>query len=94
MKTLLTLGAAAALIGTAAHAAEIKTGYAAANGLDYYYEISGEGEPLLLLHGGLGSTDMFKPVMPALTEHRQVIATICRGTAAPSCATARSTSSI
>ena len=45
-----------------------------ANGLKYYYEISGKGEPLLLLHGGLGSIDMFKPIMPAFTEHRQVIA--------------------
>lgn len=74
MKTLATLAAAAVFAATAADAAEKKTGYASANGLDYYYEISGEGEPLLLLHGGLGSTDMFKPVMPALTEHRQVIA--------------------
>lgn len=52
---------------------------AAANGIDYYYEISGEGEPLLLLHGGLGSTDMFAPVMPALAEHRQVIAVDLHG---------------
>lgn len=74
MKTLMTLAAAAVIAAAAAQAAEKKTGYVAANGLDYYYEISGEGEPLLLLHGGLGSTDMFKPVMPALTEHRQVIA--------------------
>lgn len=74
MKTLSTLATAAALFATAADAADRKTGYAAANGLDYYYEISGEGEPLLLLHGGLGSTDMFAPVMPALTGHRQVIA--------------------
>jgi pimeloyl-ACP methyl ester carboxylesterase len=79
MKMLPTLATAATLIATAAHAAEVKTGYAAANGLDYYYEISGEGEPLLLLHGGLGSTDMFRPVMPALTEHRQVIAVDLHG---------------
>lgn len=79
MKTLSTLATAAALFATAADAADKKTGYAAANGLDYYYEISGEGEPLLLLHGGLGSTDMFKPVMPALTEHRQVIAVDLQG---------------
>jgi pimeloyl-ACP methyl ester carboxylesterase len=78
MKTLATIAAVAALSATAAQAAD-KTGYAEANGLNYYYEISGEGEPLLLLHGGLGSTDMFRPVMPALTEHRQVIAVDLHG---------------
>jgi pimeloyl-ACP methyl ester carboxylesterase len=56
-----------------------KTGYAKANGLKYYYEISGKGDPLLLLHGGLGSTDMFKPIMPAFTEHRQIIAIDLQG---------------
>jgi len=78
-KMLPTLAAAATLAATAAFAAEKKAGYAAANGLDYYYEISGEGEPILLLHGGLGSTDMFKPIMPAFTGHRQVIAVDLQG---------------
>jgi pimeloyl-ACP methyl ester carboxylesterase len=45
----------------------------AVNGLDYYYEIHGQGEPLLLLHGGLGSIDMFGPVLHQLAETRQVI---------------------
>lgn len=48
-------------------------GYAAANGVNYYYQIHGRGEPLLLLHGGLGSIDMFGPVLPLLSESRQVI---------------------
>jgi pimeloyl-ACP methyl ester carboxylesterase len=56
-----------------------KTGYAAANGLNYYYEIRGEGAPLLLLHGGLGSIDMFAPVMPDLAEGRTVIAVDLQG---------------
>ena len=49
------------------------TGYVSANDIEYYYEIHGEGEPLLLLHGGLGSADMFEPILPILTENRQVI---------------------
>jgi pimeloyl-ACP methyl ester carboxylesterase len=49
------------------------SGYIEANGVNYYYEIHGQGEPLLLLHGGLGSIDMFAPVLPALAEGRQVI---------------------
>jgi pimeloyl-ACP methyl ester carboxylesterase len=52
----------------------IRTGHVPANGVDYYYEIHGAGEPLLLLHGGLGSIDMFRHSLPALAEKRQVIA--------------------
>ena len=54
--------------------APTKKGYVAANGVNYYYEIRGRGEPLLLLHGGLGSIDMFAPILPALAKARQVIA--------------------
>jgi pimeloyl-ACP methyl ester carboxylesterase len=81
VKALRTFAAIAALTLAAfsAQGAEPKTGYVKANGLKYYYEISGKGEPLLLLHGGLGSTDMFKPILPALTEHRQVIAVDLHG---------------
>ncbi len=50
-----------------------KRGHVAVNGLSYYYEIHGDGEPLLLLHGGLGSIDMFGPILPALSKTRQVI---------------------
>jgi pimeloyl-ACP methyl ester carboxylesterase len=48
-------------------------GYVPANGIDYYYEIHGQGEPLLLLHGGLGSIEMFGSVLPTLAKERQVI---------------------
>jgi pimeloyl-ACP methyl ester carboxylesterase len=44
------------------------------NGLSLYYELHGTGEPLVLLHGGLGAIEMFGPVPPALAEGRQVIA--------------------
>ncbi|HEX6133526.1 MAG TPA: alpha/beta fold hydrolase, partial [Longimicrobiales bacterium] len=53
--------------------APVRSGHIEANGVSYYYEIHGRGEPLLLLHGGLGSIDMFGPVLPMLTENRQVI---------------------
>jgi pimeloyl-ACP methyl ester carboxylesterase len=59
--------------------APIGTGYVEAGGIDYYYEIHGEGEPLLLLHGGLGSIDMFDPILPALAEHRRVVAVDLHG---------------
>jgi pimeloyl-ACP methyl ester carboxylesterase len=56
-----------------------KTGYLPINGVNYYYEIRSEGEPLLLLHGGLGSIDMFGPVLPILAKGRTVIAVDLQG---------------
>jgi pimeloyl-ACP methyl ester carboxylesterase len=56
-----------------------KSGHVRANGIAYYYEIHGEGAPLLLLHGGLGSIGMFGPVLPAFAATRQVIAVDLHG---------------
>jgi pimeloyl-ACP methyl ester carboxylesterase len=78
MRTL-ALAALLALAGVVNSAEPTKSGYVPANGIRYYYEISGKGEPLLLLHGGLGSTDMFAPLLPSLAEHRQVIAVDLHG---------------
>ena len=50
------------------------TGCVAVNGLNLYYEIHGSGEPLIALHGGLGSTAMMSPILPSLAQHRRVIA--------------------
>src|SRR4030095_7145347 len=55
------------------------TGRARVNGVDYYYEIHANGEPMLLLHGGLGSIDMFAPVLPAFAKGRAVIAVDLQG---------------
>ena len=49
-------------------------GYAAVNGLNLYYEIHGTGKPLVLLHGGFGTVEMFGQLLPALAQTRQVIA--------------------
>ena len=49
------------------------TGYVSANGVDYWFEIRGKGEPLLLLHGGLMSTAGFGPTLTRLAESRRVI---------------------
>jgi pimeloyl-ACP methyl ester carboxylesterase len=53
-----------------------KTGgnYAEVNGIRLYYEVHGAGEPLVLLHGGLGAVEMFGEVLPLLAEGRQVVA--------------------
>jgi pimeloyl-ACP methyl ester carboxylesterase len=56
-----------------------KSGYASVNGLRLYYEIHGNGEPLILLHGGLGSVEMFGPNVAAFAATRKVIAVELQG---------------
>ena len=54
--------------------------YVDLNGLHLYYEVHGSGKPLILVHGGLGSGEMFGPVLPALVAGgRQVIAPDLQG---------------
>jgi pimeloyl-ACP methyl ester carboxylesterase len=55
----------------------VQTGFAPVNGLRMYYEIHGaatEHVRLLMLHGSIGTIDMFGPLLPSLAETRQVIA--------------------
>ncbi|KQZ26117.1 alpha/beta fold hydrolase [Caulobacter sp. Root1472] len=52
----------------------IQKGHVEAGGVRYGYEIHGAGAPLLLLHGGFGTMDMFGPVLGRLAAGRQVIA--------------------
>lgn len=63
----------------AATPAADKSGHLPINGVDYYYEVRGQGEPLLLLHGGLGSIEMFGPALTQLSATRQVIAVDLQG---------------
>lgn len=54
---------------------KFQSGYSEVNGLKMYYEIYGEGSPLVLIHGG-GSTiqTTFGNIIPLLSKSRQVIA--------------------
>src|SRR5256885_1162510 len=47
--------------------------YAEVNGINLYYETHGTGRPLVLLHGGLGSGEMFGPVLPLIAERHKVV---------------------
>jgi pimeloyl-ACP methyl ester carboxylesterase len=51
----------------------------AVNGIELYTETRGAGRPLVLLHGGLGSGEMFGPVLPVLAAGRQVITVDLQG---------------
>ena len=35
-----------------------ETGYAPVNGIEMYYAVFGSGDPILLIHGGLGHADI------------------------------------
>ena len=54
---------------------DFTNGYSEVNGLKMYYEIYGQGKPLVLIHGG-GSTiqSNFEKVIPLFAKNRKVIA--------------------
>jgi len=56
-----------------------KSGHVKANGVDYYYALYGKGEPLLLLHGGLGQIEMFGQNLATLAASRTVIGVDLQG---------------
>ena len=53
--------------------------YADVNGINLYYETHGQGRPLVLLHGGLMSSEAFGPLLPALAANHKVIAVDLQG---------------
>ena len=53
--------------------------YADVNGINLYYQTHGTGRPLILLHGGLMSGEMFDPILPILTDDHQVITVDLQG---------------
>ena len=54
-------------------------GLAPINGLQLYYESYGKGTPLVLLHGGYGTSGMFADLVPKLATDRRVIAVDLQG---------------
>jgi pimeloyl-ACP methyl ester carboxylesterase len=56
-----------------------KSGYAPVNGIKLYYAIYGKGQPLLLLHGGLGTADYWGDQVPVFAKRYQVIVVDSRG---------------
>jgi pimeloyl-ACP methyl ester carboxylesterase len=53
--------------------------YADVNGLSLHYEEHGAGEPLILLHGGIGAGEMFGAILPALAAGRRVVTVDLQG---------------
>jgi pimeloyl-ACP methyl ester carboxylesterase len=56
------------------------SGYASANGMEVYYEVYGEGRPIILLHGAFMTNEMnWGKLIPELSKTRKVIAIELRG---------------
>lgn len=51
-----------------------RTGYAPVNGLQMYYEIHGEGQPLVVLHGSFMTLELLRDLIAGFARSRQVIA--------------------
>src|ERR1700761_6504297 len=56
------------------------SGYAPVNGIKVYYEVYGEGKPLVLLHGAFYTIEMnWSQLIPELSKTRKVIAIELQG---------------
>ena len=55
------------------------SGYAPVNGIKIWYAVFGHGQPVILLHGGLGNSHYWGNQVPALAKHYQVIVMDSRG---------------
>lgn len=55
------------------------SGYAPVNGVKIWYAVFGEGQPVVLLHGGLGNSDYWGNQVPELAKHYKVIVMDSRG---------------
>lgn len=56
-----------------------ESGYADVNGVKIWYQTYGEGDPLMLIHGGFGSVEMFGPNIALLAADRKVIGVDLQG---------------
>jgi pimeloyl-ACP methyl ester carboxylesterase len=57
----------------------VKSGYARVNDIKMYYAIFGSGDPVLLIHGGLGHADIWSNQVADLAKDHQVIVADSRG---------------
>lgn len=56
-----------------------QSGYAPVNGIEMYYAVFGAGDPVLLIHGGLGHADIWSSQVATLSRTHKVIVADSRG---------------
>ncbi len=85
-RPLLVLGAAALALSahtTTAGGQAMRTpdskGHANVNGVELYYEVHGDGPPLIMLHGGVTPSEMFGAPLAEMARAHRVVALHARG---------------
>lgn len=58
---------------------EVKSGFAAVNGAKLYYEVAGEGQPLVMVHAGIASSAQWDDQFAFFAKHYQVVRYDMRG---------------
>lgn len=80
IKSLLIAGSMITSSLNAQHIKPTSSGYAPANGINVYYEVYGQGEPIVLLHGAYYTIEMnWSQLIPELAKTRKVIALELQG---------------
>lgn len=59
--------------------AAAESGYAPVNGVKIWYAVFGAGQPVIMLHGGLGNSNYWGNQVPELAKHYKVIVMDSRG---------------
>lgn len=85
-RPLLVLGAAVLAVSahtTTAEGQAMRTpeskGYAKVNDVELYYEVHGDGPPLIMLHGGVSPAEMFGAPLAEMAKAHKVVALHARG---------------
>lgn len=60
-------------------AGALRQAYARVDDIRIYYELRGEGRPIILLHGGFGSTELWTPCAERLAARHLVVVPDARG---------------
>jgi len=66
-------------IASISHGREITSGMAEVNGTKLYYEVQGNGDPLVFIHGGILASSEWDAQFKTFTEHYRVIRYDVRG---------------
>lgn len=74
MLRLATIAAVLLTVTPALAQAETKGDYAEVNGMRMYYEVSGSGDPIVVLHGAYMNIPAMGGIIPALAENHTVYA--------------------